>query len=172
MRAGLIFFLVCCTLLVNAQKFMRLEVPPDLKKITYNAGSLLIFQLDKTAENDIWYAENIIEFDLSRQEIVFQNWRININDIIAVRKDNGGALQHKIGKAILIFGAGALFYGTVGKLTTCDNCPEAQVVGAACMVTGFLLDKIGNKKIYKIKNATRLRLFDLTPDPTPTTKKV
>lgn len=172
MRAVFIFFLLCCTLCLNAQKFMRLEVPPDLKKITYNIGSLLIFQLDKTKDNDIWYAENIVDFDLGRQEIVFQNWKININDVIAVRKDNSGALQHVIGKTLIGFGAGALLYGTVGKLSTCDNCPQAQVVGAACLLTGFALDKIGNKKTYKIKNSTKLRLFNLTPDPTPSTKKV
>ena len=141
---------------------MRLEVPGNIKKITYFVGSPIIYKLDKVKGNDIWYTDVITDFDLDRQEIIFENGRVQISTILAVRKVGKVPFTKTIGNALMGFGGSALFYSLVGRAGPCDNCPTATTVGATTLAAGWLLTKIGRARIYWLGKKRRLRLFDLS----------
>ncbi len=160
MRVVFIFLLL--TPILFAQKSMRLEVPGNIKKITYYIGSPILYKLDKVKGNDIWYTDIITDFDLDRQEIIFENGRVQIGTILAVKKVGGVSFTKTIGNAMMGFGGAALFYSLAGRAGPCDNCPTATTVGASTLAAGWLLTKIGGTRIYWLGKKRRLRLFDLS----------
>ena len=141
---------------------MRLEVPGNIKKIVYYIGSPILYKLDKVKGNDIWYTDVITDFDLERQEIIFENNRVPISTVLAVKKIGVQPFTKTIGNVMMGFGGSALFYSLVGRAQPCDNCATATTVGAATLATGFLLSKIGRPHIFWLGKKRRLRLFDLS----------
>ena len=154
-------FLFFSTLLFS-QKSMRLEVPGNIKKIVYYVGSPILFKLDKEKSNDIWYTDVITDFDLDRQEIIFENARVPVSTVLAVKKIGQQPITKTIGNTLMAFGGSALFYSIVGRAQPCDNCPTATKVGAATFAAGFLLSKIGHTRIFWLGKKRSLRLFDLS----------
>ena len=161
-RFPILFIFLFLTSFLFAQKFMRLEVPGNIKKITYYVGSSILYKLDKVKGNDIWYTDVITDFDLDRQEIIFENGRVPISTILAVRKVGKQPLTKIIGTTLMGFGGSVLFYSIIGRAQPCDNCPQATVFGAATLGTGWLLSKIGSARIFWLGTKRRLRLFDLS----------
>lgn len=162
LRFTTIFIFSLLTTLLSAQKSMRLEVPGNIKKIVYYIGSPILYKLDKIKGNDIWYTDVITDFDLDRQEIIFENNRVPISTVLAVRKIGKQPITKTIGNALMGFGGSALFYSLVGRAQPCDNCPTATTVGASTLAAGFLLSKIGSPRIFWLGKKRRLRLFDLS----------
>ncbi len=170
--------LFTCTLLnsVFAQKVMKLDTPRNPSRMSFLIGSNITFQTDgDDKKNKIWITKRIVDFDIDRHQVIFDDWAVTVEDIIAVRKGNERRGIRNIGATLMTFGAGAAFFGLVGKLTpNCPNCKEAMVVGASTGILGWLLTRISGFKTFKINNKTKnkLRLLDLTPKPTTEPAKV
>ena len=155
---------------LSAQKVMKLDTPRDPSRMSFLIGSTITFQTDgDDKKNKIWMTKRIVDFDIDRHRIIFDDWVVTLEDITAVRKGNERRAVRNIGASLLTFGTGAAFFGLLGKLTpNCPNCNEAMVVGASSGVVGWLLTRISGFKTFKIdgKNGNKLRLLDLTPKPT------
>ena len=170
--------LFTCTFLngLSAQKVMKLDTPRDPSRMSFLIGSNITFQTDgDDKKNKIWITKRIVDFNIDRHQVIFDDWSVTVEDIIAVRKGNERRGIRNIGATLMTFGTGAAFFGLVGKLTpNCPNCNEAMVVGASSGVVGWLLTRISGFKTFKIDSKTKnkLRLLDLTPKPTTGPAKV
>ncbi len=153
---------------------MKLDTPHDPSRMSFLIGSTITFQTDgDDKKNKIWMTKRIVDFDLDRHQVIFEDWSVTVEDIIAVRKGNERRTVRNIGATLMTFGAGAAFFGLVGKLTPkCPNCNEAVVVGAGSGVLGWLLTRISGFKTFKIDGKNKLRLLDLTPKPDTSPAKV
>ena len=142
MRIVLIFTFLCLSNALFAQKILRLETVKNPKKLSYLIGETLIFRLDDDAkDNKIWFVERIVDLDVDRQLIVFDNWQVPISDVQYVRKGAPRRLLKNVATGLKTFGAGVTFFSLAGRLTPyCANCNEALGVGVVSMVTGFLID--------------------------------
>lgn len=154
---------------LSAQKVLKLDTPRDPSRMSFLIGSTITFQTDgDDKKNKIWITKRIVDFDIDRHQIIFDDWSVTVEDITAVRKGNERRAVRNIGASLMTFGTGAAFFGLLGKLTpNCPNCNEAMVVGAGSGVVGWLLTRISGFKNFKIdgKNGNKLRLLDLTPKP-------
>ncbi len=162
-------FILLFLLMANglfAQKLLRLETPHNARKLTYAIGSPIVFRLeDDGGSNKNWFAERIIDLDLERQLVIFETWQVPISDITYIRIGNVNQGIKSVAKIIETFGASAVVFGTLGKLSpNCPNCNEAIATGVVCFGAGKLVDwLISGRKIFKIGKRNKLRLYDLTP---------
>jgi hypothetical protein len=164
----LLFCLLILLMSVNiyAQKILKLDTPKDPSRMVFRIGSVITFQLD--GEKDIWYSDRILDFDTDKGWLIFETWRAHVGDISAVKRQRGGFIQ-RLPIMLKVFGVSAVFFGTVGRLTTCNNCDQAVIVGGSSFLIGWLLGKIFKPKVYKINDRNKLRLLDLTLTPKPVT---
>ena len=172
----LVFFALILFNSVSAQKVMKLDTPKDPSRMSFLIGSTITFQTDgDDKKNKIWMTKRIVDFDIDRHQVIFDDWSITMEDIIAVRKGNERRGIRNVGATLMTFGVGAAFFGLVGKLTpNCPNCNEAMVVGAGSGALGWLLTRISGFKTFNIniKTKNKLRLLDLTPKPSTDPAKV
>ena len=171
-----LLFSLCFLSNLTAQKVLKLDTPRDPSRMSFLIGSNITFQTDgDDKKNKVWMTKRIVDFNIDRHQIIFEDWSVTVEDIIAVRKGNERRAVRTIGATLMTFGAGAAFFGLLGKLTpNCPNCDEAMVVGASSGVVGWLLTRISGFKTFKINSKTKnkLRLLDLTPKPDTSPAKV
>jgi hypothetical protein len=167
---AILFFSFCLLTTLSAQKVMRLDTPRDPSRMSFLIGSTITFQMDgDDKKNRVWMTKRIIDFNIDRHQIIFDDWQVTMEDITAVRKGNERRGIRTLGTTLMTFGAGAAFFGILGRLTpNCPNCKEAVIVGAGSGFTGWLLTRISGFKTFRIdgKNGNKLRMLDLTPKPT------
>ena len=162
----LLSMLFFCNL--SAQKVLKLDTPGNPTRMAYLIGSSITFQTEgDDKKNKIWTTKRIVDFDLDRHQIIFDDYSVTVEDITGVRKGDERRRIRLFGATLLTFGASAAFFGGVGKLSpNCPNCNEAMVVGAGSAALGWLLTRISGFKSWKINDRNKLRLLDLTPKPT------
>lgn len=164
----LISFCILTVVSVFSQKVLKLDTPKNPSKAAYYIGSRIIFKLESTKENDIWYSEIIKEFDVERGLIIFDSWQIHYKDILLLRNPNA----HRAAKtgAVMLkgFGLGLIVFSTLGRLAPdCPNCNEALIAGGGSFLIGWIIDKLTGVKNYKIGTRNRLHLLDLSFKPAP-----
>lgn len=168
MRLLTIFFLTILFLnALSAQKVLKLDTPGDPSRMSFLIGSTITFQTEgDDRKNKIWTTKRIVDFDIDRHQIIFDDYSITVDDITALRKGDAHRRIRNLGATIMTFGLSAVLFGGIGKLTpNCPNCEEAIVVGAGSAAVGWLLTRVSGFKMYKIKGMNKLRLLDLTPKP-------
>ena len=153
---------------VSAQKILKLDTPGNPTRMRFLIGSEITFQTDgDDKKNKIWTTKRIVDFDIDRHQIIFDDYSVTVEDITAVRKGDERRRIRLLGATLLTFGATAAVLGGLGKLSpNCPNCNEAVVVGAGSAALGWLLTRISGFKSWKINDNNKLRLLDLTPKPT------
>lgn len=161
----ILFFSLLFLTQISAQKVLKLDTPRDPSRMSFLIGSTITFQTEgDDRKNKIWTTKRIVDLDVDRHQIIFDDYSITMEDISAVRKGDERRRVRNIGATLMTFGAGAAFFGLVGKLTpNCPNCKEAIIVGASSGVVGWLLTRISGFKTFKIDGKTKLRMLDLTP---------
>jgi hypothetical protein len=160
MRFILISLFLLAFLSVFTQKILKLDTPKNPSRMVFRIGSTINFQLDDEKSN--WFSDRIIDFDTERGWVIFERWHVHYKDITAIRRGRGGFVQ-RVPLMLQTFGAGAVFFGTMGRLTKdCQNCNEATIVGAGTFLAGWGLRKLIKPKIYRIGDKNILRLLDLT----------
>ena len=165
---------ICFLTTLSAQKVLKLDTPRDPSRMSFLIGSTITFQTDgDDKKNKVWLTKRIVDFDIDRHQIIFDDWTVQVEDIVAVRKGNERRMVRNVGAALMTFGVGAAFFGLVGRLTpNCPNCKEAVIVGASSGAIGWLLTRISGFKTFKINGKNKLRLLDLTPKPTTVPARV
>lgn len=165
----ILFFALCFLSSLSAQKVLKLDTPRNPSRMSFLIGSTITFQTDgDDKKNKVWMTKRIVDFNVDRHQIIFDDWQVTVEDITAVRKGNERRRVRTLGATLMTFGAGAAVFGVLGKLTpNCPNCKEAVIVGTSSGVVGWLLTRISGFKTFKIdgKNGNKLRLLDLTPKP-------
>lgn len=169
----LISFCILTVISAFSQKVLKLDTPKNPSKAAYYIGSRIIFKMETTKENDIWYSEIIRDFDVDKGLIVFETWQVHYKDIVMIKNPyaHRGA---KVGAKMLQgFGLGLIVFSTLGRLSSdCPNCNEALVAGGASMLVGWIIDKLTGVKHYKIGSRNRLHLLDLSFKPAEPPVKV
>ena len=173
MRLILLIFLIIFTTTAFSQKVLKLDTPKNPSKAAYYIGSRIIFKLEDTKGNNIWYSEIIKDFDTDRGTIVFENWQIHFDDIIGLRNPYAHRGAKVTARMLQGFGVGLILFSTLGRLSPdCPNCNEALVVGGGSLLVGWIIDKLSGVKNYKIGKRNKLHLLDLTPKPSDLPVKV
>lgn len=173
MRLIYSIFLMIFSTLAFSQKVLKLDTPKNPSKAAYYIGSRIIFKLENTKGNDIWYSEIIKDFDLERGLIVFENWQIHYDEIISLRNPYAHRLAKVAARMLEGFGVGLILFSTLGRLSPdCPNCNEALVVGGGSLLLGWIIDKLTGVKNYKIGKRNRLHLLDIAPRPVTAPVKV
>ncbi len=152
---------------LTAQKVLKLDTPRNPTRMSFLIGSTITFQTEgDDKKNKIWTTKRIVDFDLDRHQIIFDDYSVTVEDITAVRKGDSRRKIRALGATLMTFGAGVALFGTVGRLDrNCPNCKEAMVVGPSTAAVGWLLTRISGFKTFKINGDNKLRLLDLTPKP-------
>ena len=89
-----------------AQKVMKLDTPKDPSRMSFLIGSNITFQTDgDDKKNKIWMTKRIVDFDIDRHQVIFDDWSVTVEDIIAVRKGNERRIVRTIGATLMTFGA-------------------------------------------------------------------
>jgi hypothetical protein len=151
-----------------AQKILKLDTPRNPTRMSFLIGSTITFQTDgDDKKNKIWTTKRIVDFDLDRHQIIFDDYSVTVEDITAVRRGDSRRRIRNLGASLLTFGAGAALFGAIGRVDpNCPNCNEAVVVGAGSAAVGWLLTRISGFKTFKVDGKNnKLRLLDLTPKP-------
>lgn len=157
----------------TSQKVLKLDTPKNPSKAAYYLGSRIIFKLENSKENNIWYSEIIRDFDTEKGLIIFENWQIHYKDIISLRNPSAHRGAKVTAKMLQGFGLGLVVFSTLGRLSPdCPNCNEALVAGGSSFLIGWVLDKLTGVKNYKIGKKNRLHLLDLSFTPKVTPAKV
>ncbi len=131
--------------------------------MSFGIGSTIIFKLDETKSNDIWFSERVVDFDIERGLVIFETWQIHFQDIIAVRNPDANRFLKTTAVTLKTFGGGLIFFSLVGRLPSkCENCDGALKLGLVVSAVGWVLDWVIPKRLYRIKGNTKLRLIDLT----------
>jgi hypothetical protein len=166
------FLTILCLVLffltpLSAQKILKLDTPRDPSRMSFLIGSTITFQTEgDDKKNKVWTTKRILDFDIDRHLIIFEDYTINVEAITAVQEGGARRRIRALGATLMTFGAGAVFFGTLGKLKPdCPNCKEAVVVGAGSAAVGWLLTRISGFRTFKIDGKNKLRLLDLTPKP-------
>ena len=163
MRFLLLSFFFTISTATFSQKVLKLDTKKTASKMAFSVGQTLIFKLDDVKNNDIWFSETIVDFDVDRGVIQFGTWQVYYQDIIAIRNPNSFRLGKTAAVTLKTFGVGLIFFGAAGSLTKdCPNCKEAVILGAGLTAIGFILDWIIPTRVYKIGKKNKLRLIDLT----------
>jgi hypothetical protein len=160
-------FLICLLLTVSSfafsQKVLRLDTKSTASKMSFFIGQTITFKLDDVKNNDIWFTEPIVDFDIERGIIQFDKWQVHYKDIIAIRNPNSNRFGKTMATTIKTFGAGLIVFGALGSLSKdCPNCKEAVILGVGISALGWILDWIIPTRVYKLGKKNRLRLLDLT----------
>jgi hypothetical protein len=173
MRFILCFLLLAFSTSTFSQKVLKLDTPRNPSKAAYYIGTTIVFKLENNKQNTVWYQERIVDFDTEKGYILFENWKVHYKDIITVKNPNARLRLRTTGSMVKTFGLGLIFFSTVGRLSKdCPNCNEALGVGAATLLTGWLVERFSGVKKWDIGKRNRLHLLDLTPKPTKEPDKV
>ncbi len=170
------FLLLICLFIFTisfSQKVLKLDTPKNPSKAAYYLGSRIIFKLENTKENNIWYSEIIKDFDTDKGLIIFDSWQIHYQDIISLRNPYAYKGAKVTAKLLQGFGIGLIVFSTLGRLSPdCPNCNEALVAGGGSLLVGWIIDKLTGVKNYKIGKRNRLHLLDLSFKPAEIPVKV
>ena len=159
----LVVLLLLASFSLNGQKLLQLERGGSLKTIRYYIGDEITFQL---WNDDVgWYNRVILDIDVDRNLIVFENHALPIDSISMIQLDRSKAWQ--------VFGT-ALQYGGVGMAASslAWSAVESRPVdwtgigtSLACSAVGTGMKYAMRKKKFKIGKRKRLRLLDLNFGP-------
>jgi hypothetical protein len=163
MRLFVLCLLLTITTFAFSQKVLRLDTKSTASKMSFFVGQTITFKLDDVKNNDIWFIEPIVDFDIERGIIQFGTWQVHFKDIIAIRNPNSNRFGRTISATLKTFGLGLIVFGAAGSLTKdCPNCKESVILGVALSAVGWILDWIIPTRVYRLGKKNRLRLLDLT----------
>ena len=164
MRLHSFLFLLLMLIATNtqAQKILVVSNIHHPYQEIFRIHSKVSYQLED--EKDVWREDIIEEIDVTRGWLIFQNGKVPIDDIAAIRTYPPHPKLKAISGLLTTFGVTAGFWSIVAALL---KKPVTYFIGStAALIGGWIFDHIYLHKTYWLHKKHFLRVIDLD-DKTP-----
>lgn len=159
--------MVCCGISVSdsltGQVLLQLEKYDDPQSIKFAPGNSIYYK-SKSEKN--WVKGKIEKIDYEEKLVVFTRSYEYVDDITHIKIVN--PTTRLLGDRLMQFSILWFLYGGVTHLIN-DEYKfgwDTAGIGAGAFLTGFVIKKLGGKKIYNVKGRDRLRIIDISwPEP-------
>ncbi len=157
----LLFFISAFSIYTHAQKILVLgNIHAPFKEI-FPIHSKIAYQLE---DEGSWREDVIEDLDVARGWIIFQNGRVPLDEIVAVRTFPPHPKIKYMAAVLKSFGLTAGFWSVIALAL---QKPVTLFVGSALAYgVGWLLDRLILHKTYRLRKKYFLRLID-KDDKTP-----